>query len=182
MIYLKLFLSFLVIGAVSFGGGYGMISIVRDTVLANGWLTETEFINFIAVAESTPGPLAVNMATFVGASQAGLLGALLATFGVILPAFLIILLISVALKNLTKNPYVNAALDAVRPCTIALILATALILGLETLLPAYTPDVKALLLFALLLLTHLAFHLFHRRPNPIFMILLSALLGILFWS
>ena len=65
MILMKLFLSFLVIGAVSFGGGYGMISIVRDTVLTNGWLTEAQFINFIAVAESTPGPLAVNMATFV---------------------------------------------------------------------------------------------------------------------
>ena len=64
MIFLKLFLTFLKIGAVSFGGGYGMISLIRDDCLANGWLTEAELLNFIAVAESTPGPIAVNMATF----------------------------------------------------------------------------------------------------------------------
>ena len=76
MILLELFWNFLVIGAVSFGGGYGMISLVRETVLGHGWLTESEFLSFIAVSESTPGPLAVNMATFVGASQAGLAGSL----------------------------------------------------------------------------------------------------------
>ena len=74
MILLELFWNFLVIGAVSFGGGYGMISLVRETVLGHGWLTESEFLSFIAVSESTPGPLAVNMATFIGASQAGLAG------------------------------------------------------------------------------------------------------------
>ena len=74
MIYLKLFLIFLEIGAVSFGGGYGMISIIREKVLTFGWLSEDEFVNFIAVSESTPGPLAVNMATFVDSSQAGFIG------------------------------------------------------------------------------------------------------------
>ena len=182
MIYLKLFLSFLVIGAVSFGGGYGMISIVRDTVLANGWLSESQFVNFIAVSESTPGPLAVNMATFIGSSQAGLLGSLVATVGVILPAFIIILLISIALKSLIKHPAVTATLNAVRPCTVALILSTALILALETIIPAGTLDVKSLIIFAILLLTHLACRLFHRSPSPILMILFSAILGIIFWG
>lgn len=70
MIYLRLFLNFLMIGALSFGGGYGMVSLVREKVLSNGWLTENEFLNFIAVSESTPGPLAVNMATFIGSTQA----------------------------------------------------------------------------------------------------------------
>ena len=74
MIYIELFLNFLVIGAVSFGGGYGMISLVRETVLSRGWLTESEFMSFIAVSESTPGPLAVNMATFIGSSQGGMQG------------------------------------------------------------------------------------------------------------
>ena len=77
--FLKLFLTFLEIGAVSFGGGYGMISLIREKVLLNGWLSEAEFLSFIAVSESTPGPLAVNMATFIGASQGGVLGALCAT-------------------------------------------------------------------------------------------------------
>jgi len=68
MIYLQLFLSFLKIGAVSFGGGYGMISLIREEVFRHGWLTEAELLDFIAVAESTPGPIAVNIATFVGSS------------------------------------------------------------------------------------------------------------------
>lgn len=87
MIYLRLFLNFLMIGALSFGGGYGMVSLVRETVLSNGWLTENEFLNFIAVSESTPGPLAVNMATFIGSTLGGILGSFVATLGVVLPSF-----------------------------------------------------------------------------------------------
>ena len=87
MICLTLFWNFLMIGTLSFGGGYGMISLVREVVLGHGWLTESEFLSFIAVSESTPGPLAVNMATFIGSSQAGLPGALVATLGVVLPCF-----------------------------------------------------------------------------------------------
>lgn len=75
---------FLMIGALSFGGGYGMVSLVRETVISNGWLTESEFLNFIAVSESTPGPLAVNMATFIGSTQGGILDSFLATLGVVL--------------------------------------------------------------------------------------------------
>ena len=108
MILLQLFWNFLVIGAVSFGGGYGMISLVRETVLGHGWLTESEFLSFIAVSESTPGPLAVNMATFIGASQAGLAGSFVATVGVVLPSFVIILLIAAALHSLMKYAGVNA--------------------------------------------------------------------------
>ena len=102
MIYWKLFLTFLKIGAVSFGGGYGMISLIREDCLANAWLTEEEILNFIAVAESTPGPIAVNMATFVGSSQAGVGGALLATLGVVLPSFVLILIIAALLSKLMK--------------------------------------------------------------------------------
>ena len=94
MIYLKLFLTFFEIGAVSFGGGYGMVSLIREKVLLNGWLTQSGFLDIIAVSESTPGPLAVNMATFVGSSQAGFLGSVCATLGVVLPSFIIILLIA----------------------------------------------------------------------------------------
>lgn len=115
MIYLKLFLNFLMIGALSFGGGYGMVSLVRETVISNGWLTESEFLNFIAVSESTPGPLAVNMATFIGSAQGGILGSFLATLGVVLPSFIIILLIAAVLKNLMKYAGVNAFSPASAP-------------------------------------------------------------------
>ena len=133
MIYVQLFLNFLMIGALSFGGGYGMISLVRETVLSHGWLTESEFLSFIAVSESTPGPLAVNMATFIGSSQGGLLGAFFATLGVVLPSFVIILLIAAVLQNLMKYAGVEAFLSGVRPCVVAMILATALTMALSTL-------------------------------------------------
>ena len=94
MIYLQLFLTFLEIGAVSFGGGYAMIPLIREKVISHGWLVEEELLNMIAVSESTPGPIAVNMATFIGSEQGGVLGAMLATLGVVLPSFIIILLIS----------------------------------------------------------------------------------------
>ena len=126
MIYLTLFLTFLKIGAVSFGGGYGMISLIRETVLENAWLTEEEFLNFIAVAESTPGPLAVNMATFIGSAQAGFFGALVATLGVVLPSFVIILIIAALIKNLLKYAGVKSVLSGIRPTIVGLILATAL--------------------------------------------------------
>ena len=89
MIYVELFLTFLQIGAFSFGGGYGMISLIREETLSRGWLTEESLLDMIAVAESTPGPIAVNMATFVGSSQGGVLGAAVATLGVVLPSFVI---------------------------------------------------------------------------------------------
>ena len=133
MIYVQLFLNFLMIGALSFGGGYGMISLVRETVLSHGWLTESDFLSFIAVSESTPGPLAVNMATFIGSSQGGLLGAFFATLGVVLPSFVIILLIAAVLQNLMKYAGVEAFLSGVRPCVVAMILATALTMALSTL-------------------------------------------------
>ena len=185
---LKLFLTFLEIGAVSFGGGYGMISLVREAVLGNGWLTEPEFLSFIAVSESTPGPLAVNMATFVGASQAGFPGALAATFGVVLPAFLIILFIAAMIQNFLKFAGVRAFLAGVRPCVVAMILATALTMALGTLLgftslgAPLTPDGRGILIVGLLILLHLLWkRLRGKAPSPIAMILLSSCLGMLLY-
>ena len=189
MIYLQLFLNFLMIGALSFGGGYGMISLVRETVLRHGWLTEAEFLSFIAVSESTPGPLAVNMATFIGSSQGGFPGALIATLGVVLPSFFIILLIAAVLKNLMKYAGVEAFLSGVRPCVVAMILATAVTMGLSTLAgytagPAggFAPDGRAIAVFVLLGLVHCGYKKIRQKaPSPIGMILLSAVLGIVFW-
>ena len=186
MIYLKLFLTFLEIGAVSFGGGYGMISLIRETVLANGWLTEAQFLNFIAVSESTPGPLAVNMATFIGASQGGVFGSLLATLGVVLPSFVIILLIAALLRSLLKYAGVSAFLSGVRPCVVALILATAVTMGLSTLLGLTTldsglhPNWQGLIIFALVAAAGWGWRRWKgRAPSPIALILFSAVLGVL---
>ena len=178
MIYLRLFLNFLMIGALSFGGGYGMVSLVRERVLSNGWLTENEFLNFIAVSESTPGPLAVNMATFIGSTQGGILGSFVATLGVVLPSFLIILLIASALKNLMKYAPVNAFLSGVRPCVVAMILATALSMALSTLFgltdlqAGFAPNLRSIAVFAMLGATHLICKIIRKTaPSPILMIL-----------
>lgn len=189
MIYLKLFLTFLQVGAVSFGGGYGMISMIRELALQNGWLTEEELLNMIAVAESTPGPIAVNMATFVGSTQGGVLGSLCATLGVVLPSFIIILLIAALVNNLLKYAGVKAFLGGVRPCIVGLILATAITLGMNCLLhfktigTLPTPDYKGLIILGILILLKLLDKkLFQKKLSPIVMILVSAGLGMIFYS
>lgn len=189
MIYLRLFLTFLEIGAVSFGGGYGMISLIREKVLGYEWLTEEEFLSFIAVSESTPGPLAINMATFIGSSQSGFWGALCATAGVVLPSFCIILLIAALMRNLLKLAGVNAALEGIRPAVVGLILGTALMIALGTLFGfsafggTVLPDWRGLAILAILIGLHALCRRFrHHPPSPILMILLSAGLGILMYG
>ena len=189
MIYLTLFIVFLEIGAVSFGGGYGMIPLMRDACLSHGFLTEEQFMDFIAVAESTPGPIAVNMATFIGSSQGGLLGAVLATLGVVLPAFLIILLIAAILKNLLKYKGVQGFLSGVRPAVAALILATAVVMGLRSIFgigslsDTLVFDYKLLVILAVLIAVGLCSKcLLKKKASPIVMILLSAGLGMLLYG
>jgi len=189
MIYLKLFLTFLKIGAVSFGGGYGMISLIREEVLENGWMTQTELLNVIAVAESTPGPIAVNMATFVGSTQAGVLGSLLATLGVVLPSFVIILIIAALINNLLKYKGVQAFLGGVRPCVVGLIIATAVTLFLSTVLGFSGPgehiaiDLKGIgILVVLILVSIISGKISEKKLSPIMMIVLSAVLGGIVYS
>lgn len=188
MIYLQLFLAFLKIGAVSFGGGYGMISLMRETCLGYGWLTEEELMNFIAVAESTPGPIAVNMATFVGSSQGGILGSLLATLGIILPSFIVILIIASVMKNLMKYKITGAVLGGVRPAVIGLILGTAitmllgLVFGISVIGEAPSFDLFALLIIAVVATVSYVFGRIRKAPpSPILLIAISAVLGIVFY-
>lgn len=189
MIYLKLFLTFFEIGLFTFGGGYAMISLIRDKALAFGWLSEEELLNMIAISESTPGPIAVNMATFVGSTQGGILGSLAATLGVILPSFIIILIISTLIRNFLKYKGVQAFFTGVRPCVIALIIATAITMALSTLLGfttvsgGFSPDLRALIILAIL--TAIALILkktLKKKPSPILMILISAGLGMILYS
>ena len=189
MIYLKLFWTFLQVGAFSFGGGYGMISLIREKVLLHGWLTEEELLNMIAVAESTPGPIAVNMATFVGAAEGGVPGALLATLGVVLPSFLIILAIAALMRNLLKYAGVKAFLGGVRPCVVGLILATGVTMLLRLVLDfgsvgdGIHADVRGILVLAVLVAVATVAKRLRKKPlSPILLILLSAGLGVLVYS
>ena len=106
MIWLELFWGFLKVGLFAFGGAYGAIPLIRDVVLSYGWISDETLTYMIAVSESTPGPIMVNLATYVGSSQAGLAGAILATTAVVLPSFFIILLLMAALKTAIRNKYV----------------------------------------------------------------------------
>ncbi len=189
MIYWELFLTFLKIGAVSFGGGYGMISLIREEMLLHGWMTEAEFLNFVAVAESTPGPIAVNIATFSGASQAGFAGAVIATAGVVLPSFLIILSITALLRSFLKYAGVQAALGGIRPTVIGLILATAInmifgnVLGLSPAMASFAPDGKAIAIFIAVAAAAFGYKKWRgQRPSPILLILFSGLLGIALYA
>lgn len=187
---LSLFLTFLKIGAFTFGGGYAMIALLEHELIEKkGWIGHDEFLDMAAIAESTPGPLAVNMATFVGSSQGGFWGALVATLGVVLPSFLLLLLIAAVLRNLMKYRGVEAFLSGVRPCVVALILATAVTMGLTRLLgfthlgDVPVPDIRSLLVLAVLAAVHFLWKKLRGKvPSPIAMIGLSAVLGILLWS
>ena len=131
MIYIDLLIGFLEVGFLSFGGGYAAIPLIRDVVLSYGWLDEEMLTYMVAVSESSPGPIMVNMATYVGSLKGGILGAVIATVAVVLPAFLIILLIMVLLRKLLQNRYMKAALGGMKPCIIGIILTTGFVMMLR---------------------------------------------------
>lgn len=130
MILWQLFFTFLKVGAFAFGGGYAMLSLIGDSVLAYGWMTEAELLNFVGVETVVPGPIAVNMATYIGYEQAGLLGAIAATVGVVLPSFIIILIVAALVRNLLQYPPVKAFFAGMRPALGGLILSVAVTMAL----------------------------------------------------
>lgn len=183
-IYLLLFLEFFKIGLFTFGGGYAMIPLVKEVVLEYGWLTESEFYNFIGICESTPGPIAINMATYIGARQGDLLGSICATVGVILPSFIIIILIAALLKNIIKNPYVQAFLTGIKPVVLGLISSTGLVLLAKAIgyvdLKTFNFNLVAVFIFSILVILYFGIlKLFKKKLSAISVILISAILGIL---
>ena len=186
---LSLFLVFLKIGALTFGGGYAMIPLIQEEVLINGWFTESEFLNFIAIAESTPGPVAINMATFIGASQYGFIGALLATLGVVLPSFIIIIVIASILRGILKYAGVQAVLKGMRPVVSGLIFATGIgillivIIGTNKISGTVSFDPRALIVFAIIATIAILYKKIRKKAiSPIILIIISALLGVLLYG
>ncbi len=189
MTLLKLFLAFFKIGLFTFGGGYGMIPLIQQEALARGWLDAETLYRYIGISESTPGPIAVNMATFVGASQAGLAGSLCATVGVVLPSFVIILLIAAAMKSFRENRFVKAALRGIKPVVAGMIAATGLYIALRCVivnlasLRGMSVDLRQAGIAAALGLFSLMWVKALKRPfTPILTILVSAALGVLFYE
>ena len=183
MILLDLFLGFLKVGCFAFGGAYGAIPLIRDVVMSYGWLSDEMLTYMIAVSESTPGPIMVNLATYVGSSQAGFFGALLATLAVVLPSFLIILLVMGVMKHVMKHPFVQAALRGIKPCMIGVILATGAVMMVKNVIVpglGAAIDVQALLITVLLLAAISASQKIRKKKlSPILLIVLSAVLGVI---
>lgn len=174
MIYLKLFLIFFKIGAFTFGGGYAMLPLIQQEVLSQGWMDLEQLVNFIAVSESTPGPLAVNLSTYIGAETGGLLGALSATIGVVLPSFVIILLVAKFYQAFQTNTLVKGCMNGLRPTVVGMIGASLLSVGASA-FPA-AGGVMQWVLAAVLLAAILAAH--WKKVHPILLIVGSAVVGI----
>lgn len=181
MIYLDLFLGFLKVGCFAFGGAYGAIPLIRDVVLSYGWLSDEMLTYMIAVSESTPGPIMVNLATYVGSSQAGFFGAVLATIAVVLPSFVIILLIMVPLKTALKNKYVQAVLRGLKPCIIGIIFATGCYMIVKnSILPASGSvlNIRAFVITVVLAIVYFGSrNVLKKGFSPIMLIMISACFG-----
>lgn len=194
----ELFFTFFKIGLFTFGGGYGMIPVITDEVISHGWLTESEILNFIAVSESTPGPIAINMATFIGSSQGtaifgtalgGMLGAVIATLGVVLPAFIVILIIAAAINKFVKFAGVQAVLGGIRPVVCGLIIATGVMLmlsvftGIGKIGDTFVFDWRALVTFVIVASISFVYKKTAKKSiSAIILILIAAVLGMLLYG
>ncbi len=187
MIFLQLFLIFFKIGAFTFGGGYAMLPLIQKEVVSLGWMENETVLNFIAVSESTPGPFAINMATYVGQTMGGtyglwgnLLGAFCATLGVVLPSFVIILLVARFFEKFKESRIVKGCMTGLKPAVIGLIGSAIVSNGITVFFPtgitlatfATVEFISAAVIFALALVLAL------KKAHPILIILLSAALGI----
>ena len=182
MIYLELFYTFFMIGAFTFGGGYAMLPLIQEQVAAR-WsdvISSEAMINFIAVSESTPGPFAVNMATFIGAEQGGLFGAFCATMGVVLPSFLVILVVARCYDRFRNSRVVKGCMTGLKPATVGLIGGAILSVFLTVFFPAgLTTAVFTTVSFYISVgLFGAMLFLALKKVHPILIICISAVIGI----
>lgn len=181
MILLKLFLTFFKIGAFTFGGGYAMLPLIQEEVIANNWLAARELIDFIAVSESTPGPFAINIATYVGGHLNGLLGSAAATLGVVMPSFIIILIVAKFFEKFKNSSVVKGLMSGLKPAVIGMIASAGISIGHTALFPdgfsvSVISSYSFISVFAIAVIS--VFLAFKVKLNPILIILISAALGI----
>lgn len=187
MIYWLLFSTYFLIGLFSFGGGMGMMAMIEQEVVNNRhWLTAQELYQFIGISESTPGPIAVNLATFIGESQGGFFGAVCATLGCVLPSFIVILLVAILFQKIASNSYVQASLTGLRAVVLGLLFAMAVkiitlnILGTFTYNTSINFSVRSLLTTIILIVIYFGYGMLTKKKlPPIAFILMSVVIGIL---
>ena len=179
MIFLELFYVFFLIGAFTFGGGYAMIAMIQQQVEARGWMNTEQLVDFVAIAESTPGPIAVNMATFVGTQMGGIFGAVCATLGVVLPSFIVILIVARCYQAFCKSKWVQAVMSGLKPAVVGLIGAALLTVAGSV----FFPQGRALAVREMLLWAAVAVAVFllsrrYKKLHPIVIICICAVIGI----
>ena len=178
MIYLQLFISYLKIGFFGFGGGYAMLSLIQNEIVEqHGWITAQQFADIVAISQMTPGPIAINSATYIGYTVGGFWGSVVATFAVCLPALTIMLALTKFFLKLKDNHYVHSVLVAMRPVVVGMIAAAALLL----MFPKNSADGT--------FIDHWSWILFgatlyasYKKVNPMLLILLSAVAGIVIYG
>lgn len=181
MIYWELFYTFFKIGLFTFGGGYAMLPLIQEEVLAHGWIPLEDLINFVAISESTPGPFAINIATYVGTQMGGLLGGVCSTLGVVMPSFIVILIVAKLFEQFKKNKIVNGAMSGLKPAAVGLIASAVVSMAMLVFIPEGFTVVMftsvefyiSLALFAVM--SVLAF----KKVHPILIIVISAVVGII---
>ena len=177
---LNLFLTFFKIGLFTFGGGYAMLPLIQQEVLANGWMQLDELVNFVAIAESTPGPFAINVATFVGITYAGFFGAVSATLGVVAPSFIVILIVAQCFEKFKTNKIVKGCLFGLKSAVVGLIGSAVITIGQTVLFPnGVTLSVfETATLYLSIALFAICTVLSFKKIHPIFIVLISATVGI----
>ncbi len=170
MIYWQLFLTSLKIGMFSFGGGYAMLPLIKSEVVGKGWMTQPEFIDMVSLSQMTPGPIAINACTFVGYKMGGITGALAASTGMILPPFIFISIVAMLWMKFAEAGVIKTIFSVLRPTTVGLIGAAALILARSSLV-----NLVSIVLFLIALVVMLK-----TKINPIWLIISGGILGIVF--
>lgn len=181
MIFISLLLTFFKMGLFTFGGGYAMLPFIQSEVLKHGWATESQVIDFIAVSESTPGPFAINMATFVGTETGGFFGAVCSTLGVVLPSFIVILIVAKFYDKYKKSFIVQGAMTGLKPAVVGLIGSAVLTVIRTVLVPsaaelAFFPGAE---FFCSLAIFAVSMFFLIKKVHPIAIIGISAVLGII---
>lgn len=180
MIYLELFLTFLKIGALTFGGGYAMLPLIQSEVLAHGWLEQQAIIDFIAVSESTPGPFAINMATYIGSEMGGIFGSVCATMGVVLPSFVVILIVAKCYEKFKQSKAVKGCMSGLKPAVVGLISSAIITVALTVFAPAgfFFDIFTNLSTYISLAIFAAAVVAAFKKVHPIIIICASAVVGI----
>lgn len=177
MILLKLFLVFAKIGLLGFGGGYAIITMIQKELLALGWITAEEFANIAAISQMTPGPIAVNAATYIGYRIGGFWGSVLATFGVTLPSLVLVILVAHYILKFKESKAVEACMRGIRPVTVAFIASACIFFAYESFVDLAMPlfiNPGAFLIFALAILASMLL-----KMDTILIIVLSAIIGLI---